>query len=341
MATVSLSGIHKTYGANPVVRGVDLEIAHGEVVCLLGPSGCGKTTTLRIVAGLEQPDAGELRIDGESMFAPGVHIPAEKRGLGMVFQTYAVWPHKSVFENVAFPLRLRSAPDIDSRVRNVLQQVKLDGLEQRYPHELSGGQQQRVALARALVAEPRVLLLDEPLSNLDARLRGEMRDEIRALVKRMGVTVLLVTHDQEEALGFADRIAVMEKGVIQQCDTPQQLYEHPKNSLVARFLGELNELRGVREGGLVRVGDTSVLADATEEAPLTGDCLLAFRTEWARIGPHGAIGGVVESRVYLGHQIRVRVSTPHGSLWLNAPASVAVGDSVRFHVERGWMLAPR
>ncbi len=339
MATLRLEGLIKCYGQVSALNGVDLDVADGEFFALLGPSAAGKTTTLRVIAGLETLDGGRVVLDGEDI----TRVPVKRRNMAMVFQSFALYPHLSTFDNLAYPLREAglSRREIAPRVQRTAELLRITHTLKRKPASLSGGEQQRLAIGRAIIRQPRLFLLDEPLTNLDARLRGEMRDEIRALVKRMGVTVLLVTHDQEEALGFADRIAVMEKGVIQQCDTPQQLYEHPKNSLVARFLGELNELRGVREGGLVRVGDTSVLADATEEAPLTGDCLLAFRTEWARIGPHGAIGGVVESRVYLGHQIRVRVSTPHGSLWLNAPASVAVGDSVRFHVERGWMLAPR
>ena len=222
MADVRLTSLVKRYGDNEVVRGLDLHVRDGEIVCLLGPSGCGKTTTLRMVAGLERPTAGEVSIGDRPVSSAGLFVPPEERRLGMVFQSYAVWPHMRVLDNVMFPLDVAgmARSEAEERAIEALASVKLHGLDARYPHQLSGGQQQRVALARALVAEPEVLLLDEPLSNLDARLREEMRDEIRALVKRIGVTVIFVTHDQEEALGLSDRVAVMDRGVIQQLDTP-------------------------------------------------------------------------------------------------------------------------
>lgn len=242
MARVLLKGIQKSYGDNPVVRSLDLEVEEGEVLALLGPSGCGKTTTLRMVAGLEQPSGGEIRIGEEVVSGPGRFVPPELRRLGMVFQSYAVWPHRTVRENVAYPLRLQGAADLEPRVDQALDAVKLSGLGERYPNQLSGGQQQRVALARALVAEPRVLLLDEPLSNLDAHLREQMRDEIRALVKRRGITVLFVTHDQEEALGLADRVAVMHQGRVEQHAAPERLYDEPATVFAARFVGRQSEL---------------------------------------------------------------------------------------------------
>ncbi len=339
MADVTLSGLHKRYGDNPVVRGLDLHIGDGEVMCLLGPSGCGKTTTLRMVAGLETPTAGEVAIGGETVSGPGRWVPPERRRLGMVFQSYAVWPHMDVLANVCFPLTIAGvrAAEAAERARAALAQVQLAGLDHRFPHQLSGGQQQRVALARALVAEPRVLLLDEPLSNLDAKLREEMRDEIRRLVKRVGVTVILVTHDQDEALGLSDRVAVMDAGVIQQVDTPEALYQRPVNGRVARFVGTLNELPGERVDGGVRVGEVVVPARATDDAPPTGVCALGFRPENARFADAGLAGEVL-SRTYLGATVRHRVQIGARTVVVDARDGVPVGSVVRLVIEGGQIV---
>jgi len=339
MADVKLNALHKRYGTNHVVRGLDLHIRDGEVMCLLGPSGCGKTTTLRMIAGLERCSEGQVAIGGETVSGPGTFVPPERRHLGMVFQTYAVWPHMDVLGNVTFPLQVAGVPPAEAktRARTALEQVQLTGLDARYPHELSGGQQQRVALARALVAEPRVLLLDEPLSNLDARLREEMRDEIRRLVKRLGVTVVLVTHDQEEALGVSDRVAVMDRGVIQQVDTPEGLYERPKNALVARFVGTLNELAGEREAAGVRIGDVVVPARPTEEAPASGPCRLGFRPENVKLAETG-IAATVIGRTYLGHTVRYRVAVGDEPLVIDGPPTLGAEAAVHLQIRDGLIL---
>ena len=232
MATVQLTGITKSYRENSVLAELSLTVNHGECFTLLGPSGCGKTVLLRLVAGFERPDAGSIRI-GERIVsdaASSINTAPNERSLGVVFQDYAVWPHMSVFKNIAYPLKLSRVPDqeLRTRVMEAVAQVNLNGLEDRMPSQLSGGQQQRVALARALVAKPALLLLDEPLCNLDANLREEMRFEIKELQKNLGITIFYVTHDQEIALAISDRLAIMdEKGVIRQIGTPDEIYEHP------------------------------------------------------------------------------------------------------------------
>jgi iron(III) transport system ATP-binding protein len=239
----------KRLEGNTIVDGFDLTIGAGENVVLLGPSGCGKTTTLRMVAGLIRPDSGEIRLNGTLASGPGAMVPTERRHLGMVFQNYAVWPHKSVFDNVAYGLQVarRPKPEIQQRVTLALALVQLDGLAQRFPGDLSGGQQQRVALARAIVTEPSLLLLDEPLSNLDAVLRKEMRIELKQLTRRIGMTSLYVTHDQEEALALADRIVVMNRGRIEQIGTPLEIYRRPRTRFVAAFVGTTNLIDGTVE----------------------------------------------------------------------------------------------
>ncbi len=241
---LELQNLVKMFGEVRAVDGVSLQIASGESVVLLGPSGCGKTTTLRSVAGFIKPDGGQILLDGQKIADGNSSLPPEKRRLGMVFQNYAVWPHKSVFQNVAYGLVIAklSRNEIEQRVRRALELVKMPGLENRMPGELSGGQQQRVALARAIVTEPSMLLLDEPLSNLDAGLREEMRFELKELQERIGMTTLYVTHDQEEALVLADRIVVMNKGKIEQVDVPREVYLHPASRFVATFVGVTNLL---------------------------------------------------------------------------------------------------
>ncbi|MEM0021803.1 MAG: ABC transporter ATP-binding protein [Fervidicoccaceae archaeon] len=242
MPELFLDGISKQYGKVVAVKDVTLKVEDGKIVSLLGPSGCGKTTTLRIIAGLTLPDKGKILLGGRDI----TFFPPEKRGMGMVFQNYAVWPHMTVFDNVAFPLKSKglSKGEIASRVKEALELVRMHELRNRYPHQLSGGQQQRVALARALAVYPEVLLLDEPLSNLDARLREEMRFEIRELQRRLKLTAVYVTHDQLEAFTISDKIAVMNEGKILQISEPRELYNNPANDFVATFLGKLNAMRG-------------------------------------------------------------------------------------------------
>jgi putative spermidine/putrescine transport system ATP-binding protein len=276
VSELTLDRVSKAYGATLAVRDFSLAIAHGELVALLGPSGCGKTTTLRMIAGFILPSAGEIRIGGRDVTAE----PPYRRSTGMVFQGYALFPHMSVAQNVAFGLEMRALPkpQIAARVADALRLVRLSGLEARYPRELSGGQQQRVALARALVINPDVLLLDEPLSNLDAKLRQEVRLEIRQLQRELGLTTVFVTHDQEEALTVADRLAVMNHGVIAQVGTPRELYDAPRSVFVADFIGKSNFFEGeIAEPGVFRTRSGLRIQFAGEGRP--GVAVLAVRPE--------------------------------------------------------------
>ena len=246
MAAVELRGLTKRYGTVPVVDDVSLRIEHGLLVCLLGPSGCGKTTTLRLIAGFVEPSAGEIAVGDRVVSSPARTLPPEQRNMSMIFQSYALWPHMTVTENVAYGLKLRKLDKalIAQKVKGMLATTKLEALAERYPGELSGGQQQRVALARALIVEPETLLLDEPLSNLDANLREEMRFEVRRLHDEYRYTTVYVTHDQSEAMTTADLIAVMNLGKIEQAGSPEEIYERPRSEFVARFIGSSNVVKG-------------------------------------------------------------------------------------------------
>jgi iron(III) transport system ATP-binding protein len=271
MPDVELSGIAKSFGALRAVDGIDLHIQEGEMVTLLGPSGCGKTTTLRMIAGLEVPDGGQIRIGDTTDFDADrrLNLAPEHRGLGMVFQSYAIWPHMTVMQNVGYPLRMRGMSNDEQRRRvgAVLEQVGLGGLEETPATNLSGGQQQRVALARALVFEPHVLLLDEPLSNLDAKLREHMRFELRIMQRRLGVTALYVTHDQEEALTLSDRVVVMRGGLIEQMGSPSEIYESPATRFVAEFIGKANFIAAA--GEVTRNGGEASMPLATYDGAMT------------------------------------------------------------------------
>ena len=248
MTKLSVQGLHLSYGSNAILKGVSLELQQGEVVSLLGPSGSGKTTLLRAVAGLEAPHQGAIRIENRTVFdgAAGQELPAEARNLGLVFQSYALWPHKTVFDNVAYGLKLRkvAAAETRERVNTALGNLGLGALGERLPHQLSGGQQQRVAIARALVYNPPVILMDEPLSNLDAKLREEARAWLRELILKMQLSALVVTHDQNEAMAMSDRILLLNNGVIEQQGTPQQMYGSPQTLFSADFMGSNNRLQG-------------------------------------------------------------------------------------------------
>ena len=246
MAAVELKGLTKRYGETTAVADVSLRIEHGQLVCLLGPSGCGKTTTLRLIAGFIEPSAGEIVVGGKVLSSPQRTVPPEGRNMSMIFQSYALWPHMTVAENVAYGLKIRKLDKatIDAKLKAILSTARLEALAERYPGELSGGQQQRVSLARALVVEPETLLLDEPLSNLDANLREEMRFEIRRLHDQYRYTTVYVTHDQAEAMTTADLIAVMNHGRVEQLGTPEEIYGRPRSEFVARFIGGTNILRG-------------------------------------------------------------------------------------------------
>ena len=239
---VEIKGAFKQFGANVVLNGIDLEVKQGELLTLLGPSGCGKSTTLNLIAGFLDADRGEVHIKGNNV----TKVPPYKRDLGMVFQTYSLFPHMTVYENLSFGLKLRKVGKAEQKkkISKALELVKMSGLENRYPRELSGGQRQRVAISRALVVEPELLLLDEPLSNLDAKLRHELRAEIKRLQKEIGVTTIFVTHDQEEALSMSDRVVVMNAGKIEQISTPTEIYNHPKTEFVFQFIGKSNCFEG-------------------------------------------------------------------------------------------------
>ncbi|MDI9423400.1 MAG: ABC transporter ATP-binding protein [Spirochaetota bacterium] len=241
MSDLRLMGVSKRFGGKDVLMPMDMLVTNGAFVSLLGPSGCGKTTLLRLIAGLETPSSGQIVLGNTTLYGPGVNIPPEKRRFGMVFQSYAVWPHMNVFENVEYPLKVRgmARPERRERVMKTLALVHMEGLTDRYPHQLSGGQQQRAALARGLVMEPPVLLLDEPLSNLDARLRAEMRREIRDLHRSLGITILYVTHDQREAFEMATRIVIINEGRIEQEGGPGEIRENPAPGFVSEFLSHV------------------------------------------------------------------------------------------------------
>ena len=270
MAALELRGLVKRFGSAVIVDGIDLTIPDGAFACLLGPSGCGKTTLLRLIAGFIAPDAGEISVGGERLSAPGNVVPPERRGMSMIFQGYALWPHMTVEQNVGYGLRARNVPkgEIARRVATICAATKLEPLMKRYPSDLSGGQQQRVALARALVVEPRTLLLDEPLSNLDANLREEMRFEIRRLHDEFGYTTVYVTHDQSEAMATADLIVVLNAGRVEQAGTAEDIYRRPRSEFVARFVGGANVLPG-RFAGLaepfsIRLEDVTLAPAAAE-----------------------------------------------------------------------------
>lgn len=321
-STIALEAVTKFYGETYAVGPVDLEIREGEFFSLLGPSGCGKTTTLRLIGGFEEASAGTIRI-GDSVVN---RIPVEKRGVGMVFQSYALFPHLSVFENVAFGLRLRrvAKPEIERRVGDALKLVDLGGLAARMPRQLSGGQQQRAALARALVVEPSVLLLDEPLSNLDLKLREQMREEIRRLQRRLGITAVYVTHDQGEAMAVSDRTAVMNAGRIEQVGTPREIYEHPRTMFVASFIGQCNFLAGsvVGQAGehLDFVSERGTRLEIARREVGEAAATVVIRPEAVALSFHGGAGDAargsapnrltarVEELVYLGDKIGVTLS---------------------------------
>ena len=310
MATVTISHVTKSFGDNVVLRDFNETFGDGEFITLLGPSGCGKTTMLRIIAGFERPTEGEVSIDGQLVSGGKTFVPPEKRGIGMVFQSYAVWPHMTVFDNVAYPLTIRKTAkgEIKSKVEQVLEITHLSQYAQRYPNQLSGGQQQRVALARALVAEPKLLLLDEPLSNLDAKLRESMRFEIKDIQKKLGITVVYVTHDQTEAMAMSDRIFLINRGVVQQVGTPETIYNHPVNQFVADFLGKVDFFKG--EAGQGRVVIPSMGGQwIPYDGSRTGSVDVAVRPENIFFDSEGTLEGTLEGQYYLGDtdDCRVRV----------------------------------
>ncbi|MGL5206035.1 MAG: ABC transporter ATP-binding protein [Acidaminococcaceae bacterium] len=310
MAQVRIEHIFKRFGGVTAVNDFDLTVEDGEFVSILGPSGCGKTTTLRMVAGFERATEGEIHI-GEQCVSSSVKntfVPPEKRDIGMVFQSYAVWPHMTVLDNVGYPLKIQKVAKEEriKRVKEMLALVHLDEYAERYPHQLSGGQQQRVALARALVARPGLLLLDEPLSNLDAKLRESMRFEILALQKELGITVVYVTHDQGEAMAMSDRVVVMSRGVVQQIGAPHEIYTNPANKMVADFIGLVNFLPGSIADGRVHIADMAT--SLPNNSKLTGEVTIAVRPENITLSAEkGTMQGVLTHRFYLGDAVDYRV----------------------------------
>jgi iron(III) transport system ATP-binding protein len=324
MANVSFHGLTKKFTGMAAVDDLRLEIKDGEFVSLLGPSGCGKTTTLRLVAGFLQPDAGEIRVNDQVISSASTLIPPERRNMSMIFQSYAIWPHMTVFENVAYGLKFKKLArrEVEEKAERLLRVVHLDALKARYPGELSGGQQQRVALARALVVEPQILLLDEPLSNLDANLREEMRFEIRRLHEEFGITTIYVTHDQAEAMVTSDRIVVLNKGRMVQVGTPSEVFDQPRTRFVAEFIGKTNILSGrLAAGNALSLGrDLQItVADGTH-ASASGETFVSIRphnflltadeAEARALANKGfnLFSGVLERRVYFGDAVDYTVA---------------------------------
>jgi iron(III) transport system ATP-binding protein/putative spermidine/putrescine transport system ATP-binding protein len=352
MSSLTFDRLGKSYGGTIVVSDVSLTIKEGEFVSLLGPSGCGKTTILRMVAGLVEPDRGRILIGNDDVTA----LPPNKRGLGLVFQSYALFPHLTVFENVAFGLRRRkvTGAELDKRVKEALARVRLDAFGARYPRELSGGQQQRVAIARALAPQPRVLLFDEPLSNLDAQLRDEMQIELKRLQRGLGITTLFVTHDQGEALSMSDRVGVMAKGVMQQFATPEDIYHRPATGFVAGFIGRPNRLSGKvvsrnGAGGSVQLGTHLVLPAAHVDAVESAMVDVVIRQEAValhrgRVG-NGALAGVVALRSFNGPRVQYVVRLADDvELVAEAPSSgpdsaLAIGSEVLLTIEPSSVFA--
>ncbi|TDE27635.1 ABC transporter ATP-binding protein [Actinomadura sp. 6K520] len=323
MSDLTLTGLAKSFGDNTVLHDLDLHVNNGELFTLLGPSGCGKSTTLWSIAGLHSPDGGRIAFGDRVVFDAGgrIDVPPEKRNCGVVFQSYAVWPHLTVHDNVGYPLKLRkvSRRERTRRVQEVLELVELSGLEDRYPHELSGGQQQRVALARALAHPPDLLLLDEPFSNLDAKLRERARDWLKILQRRISVTTVFVTHDQDEALSMSDRIMVMDHGRVRQVGTPEEIYHEPADEFVADFIGTVNVLGGHVAPGTDRsqvwVEGLGRPLAVSPPAPLEGDARLAIRPERIIVHPAGApattanlVTVKVRSQAFLGDHYRYVVA---------------------------------
>jgi ABC-type Fe3+/spermidine/putrescine transport system ATPase subunit len=345
MAKLRLTDIHKSFGDTVVVKDLNLTLQEGEFVSLLGPSGCGKTTTLRMIAGFEDLTAGSIELNGRMISSAAGALPPEKRSMSMIFQSYAIWPNMTVAENVGFGLKVRKVPsaELKERVREMLDVVRLGHLAERYPAELSGGQQQRVALARAIVVRPEVLLLDEPLSNLDANLREEMAAEIRRLHDQFKTTTVYVTHDQTEAMSLSDRIAVMNGGQIEQVDTPWNLFNRPRTRFVASFIGQTNLLSGKVAGTAVEFDGFAVeLADAVAGLATGTDVTVSIRPQGLLLQTADAATSgtrvIVQSKKYLGDRWEYGV-VPKGSQGLlkacAAPAAeYRIGSELSLTVDR-------
>ncbi|MCM3807460.1 ABC transporter ATP-binding protein [Streptomyces sp. DR7-3] len=334
-ATVEFRRLRREFGKTVALDGLDLTVRPGELLALLGPSGCGKTTALRLLAGFEHPDAGEVLVDGQDVTG----VPAHRRDAGMVFQSYSLFPHLSAVDNVAFGLRMRKVRTAErrSRAAELLELVGLGDKGERFPHQLSGGQQQRVALARALALRPRVLLLDEPLSALDAKVRLTLREEIRRLQRELGITTLFVTHDQEEALSMADRVAVMRAGRLEQCAPPSELYGRPATAFVAEFVGTMSRIPGHLDGMTVEVLGQRLPADG--EVPATPEVDVLVRPEAVHIAAEGQGDARVVATAFLGATTRLTVRMADGveikaDLSTHEAAALATGTTVRVSLPR-------
>lgn len=343
MTTVALKNLTRTFGDVVAVNKMSLEIESGQLVAFLGPSGCGKTTTLRMITGLSVPTSGDIHFDGRSV----LRVPTEKRGAVMVFQKHLLFPTMNVGENVGFGLRMRGVPkaEREARVREMLALVKLPGFEKRRADELSGGQQQRIALARGLIIEPKVLLLDEPLANLDANLRLEMRELIRTIQQNLKITTIFVTHDQEEAVMLADRIALMFDGVLQQYDTPQAFYERPRTADIARFFRNENFLQGTKQGHIVQTALGTLTIDPKRDQQANGPVLVTVRPENIQLNPvttQNQVQATVLSTIYMGTHTQLQVNL-NGQPWhitAKANCNVQAGEviSIGLPKEHIWLL---
>ena len=326
-AAIEFRDVVKRYGTATAVAGISLTIRKGELVTFLGPSGCGKTTSLRLIAGLELPSEGQVLIAGRDVSRD----PASARNVGMVFQSYALFPHMSVLDNVAYGPVIRGASraQAQAKAREILDQVGLAGLHARLPAELSGGQQQRVAVARAIVQQPDVILFDEPLSNVDAKLRRKVREEIRSLQRRFGLTAVYVTHDQEEALAVSDRIVVMDRGRIAQVGTPQDLYDRPASAFIADFIGDANLIRGTVAGGVLAAGPLRLAVPGPD-----GPATLSIRPE--RVGLVPGEGGEIVTATYLGSRMEYLVRSGEIDVLVSRPIGeprLAAGDAVALRID--------
>lgn len=338
MASVTITGVTKSFGNVQVLQEFNQKFEDGEFITLLGPSGCGKTTMLRLIAGFEKLSSGEIYIGDRIVSGKDSFVSPEKREIGMVFQSYAVWPHMNVYNNIAYPLKIKKASksEIEEKVNKALKIVHLEQYKDRFPSELSGGQQQRVALGRALVAQPEILLLDEPLSNLDAKLREEMRYEIKEITKKLKITVIYVTHDQIEAMTMSDRIVLINKGEIQQIGTPQEIYSRPNNIFVANFVGKVDFIKGKVQDGNILLNDSDGQT-LPNKSDLNGNVIVAIRPENVILSDDGEIKGKVFSKFYLGDCNDLRVEIGNGNiLRVTARAStydtLKVGEEVRLKV---------
>lgn len=341
MAELKISSVTKLFGEVKAVDNFNAVIRDGEFVSILGPSGCGKTTMLRMIAGFEKANEGDIYIGDHlvSSARENIYVPPENRNLGMVFQSYAVWPHMTVFDNVAYPLKIKgmAKSDIAAKTNHILELVYLDGYAQRLPSQLSGGQQQRVALARALVSEPSLLLLDEPLSNLDAKLRESMRFEIKELQKKLNITVIYVTHDQAEAMAMSDRIIIINKGVIQQIGTPLEIYESPANRIIADFIGLANFVAAEAVGGSARIAALGLTVPCHKD--ISGKAVAAIRPENITLTKDlSGVTGTLVHKFYLGDSIDCRIDINGITIRVIDRATAfedySVGDTVCLNIQK-------